>query len=142
MTKNQLAPEYTLYYILIGVVLVVAYQLTPVARKRPYKFLEGIPVIWFVLFSFARGLILAITYPLWILLFVMILIYDHMIEKPFWHQLVRKEAKPGKYDELVKTILECDRIMVDGSEKYENIFDHPPTYYSDDGLLIYVFHYY
>jgi hypothetical protein len=131
-----------LYYILIGAVLVLVYQLTSAARKRPYKFLEGIPVIWFVLFSIARGLLLAITYPLWILLFVMILIYDHMIEKPFWHQLVRKVAKPGKYDELVNTILSCDGIMVDCSEKYEIEVDHPPTIFSDDGLLIYVLYYY
>ena len=127
-----------LYYILIGVVLVVVYQLTTSARKRPYKFLEGIPVIWFILFSIARGLLLAITYPFWILLILAAYIYK-LIDERFYKL---KKSKPGKYDELVKTIVNCDGIMVDGSEKYENIFDHPPTYFSHDGLLIYVFHYY
>ena len=28
--------------------MVLVYQLTPAARKRPYKFLEGIPAIWFL----------------------------------------------------------------------------------------------
>ena len=131
-----------LYYIIIGVILVIVYQLTPLAWKRPYKFLEGIPVIWFVLFSIARGLLLIITYPFWILLFVMILIYDHMIEKPFWHQLVRKETKLGKYDEMIKGYLSIDSIMVDRSDLYDPKVDHPPTIFSDDGLLIYVLYYY
>jgi len=127
-----------LYYILIGVVLVVAYQLTPVARKRPYKFLEGTHAIWFILFSIVRGLLLVITYPFWIL-FISAVYISKLIDK-MSNKL--KKLKPGKYDELVKTILECDGIMVDGSEKYETKVDHPPTIFSDDGLLIYVFHYY
>jgi len=127
-----------LYYILIGVVLVLVYQLTPAARKRPYKFLEGIPVIWFVLFSIARGLLLAITYPLWILLISAVYI-SKFINK-MSNKL--KSLMPGKYDELVKTILECDGIMVDGSERYESMVDHPPIYSSDDGLLVFVLHYY
>ena len=127
-----------LYYIIIGVILVIAYQLTPAARKRPYKFLEGIPAIWFILFSIAKGLLLAITYPLWILLIAVAYIYKWIDERFY----MLKKSKSGKYDKLVKTILECDGIMVDGSEKYENMFDHPPIYFSDDGLLIYVFHYY
>ena len=127
-----------LYYIIGGVILVVVYQLTPVARKRPYKFFEGISVIWFVLFSVARGLMLAITYPLWILLIAVAYIYKWIDERSY----TQKKSKPGKYDELIKTILNCDGIMVDGSEKYENMVDHPPIYFSDDGLLIYVFHYY
>ena len=127
-----------LYYILIGVVLVLVYQLSPAARKRPYKFLEGIPVIWFILFSIVRGLLLAITYPLWILFISSVYIAKLINEISY----KLKKSKPGKYDELVKTILDCDGIIVDGSEKYENIFDHPPTIFSDDGLLIYVFYYY
>ena len=127
-----------LYYILIGVVLVVAYQLTPAARKRPYNFLEGIPVIWFVLFSIARGLLLTITYPLWILLITALYIskwIDIMLYK-------LKKLIPGKYDALIKNILECDRIMVDGSERYESMVDHPRTISSDDGLLKYTLYYY
>ena len=118
--------------------MVLVYQLTPAARKRPYKFLEGIPVIWFVLFSIARGILLAITYPLWILLIAVAYIYKWIDER--FYKL--KKSKPGKYDELVKTILECDGIMVDGSEKYESMVDHPPIYSSDDGLLVFVLHYY
>ena len=127
-----------LYYILIGVVLVVAYQLLPASRKRPYKFLEGIPVIWFILFSIGRGLLLAITYPFWVLLISAVYI-SKLIYK-MSNKL--KKLIPGKYDELVKTILECDGIMVDGSEKYESMVDHPPIYSLDDGLLVYVIHYY
>lgn len=127
-----------LYYILIGVVLVLVYQLTPAARKRPYKFLEGIPVIWFILFSIGRGLLLAITYPFWVLLISAVYI-SKLIYK-MSNKL--KKLIPGKYDELVKTILECDGIMVDGSERYESMVDHPPIYSSDDGLLVFVLHYY
>ena len=126
------------YYIIIGVILVVVYQLTPSARKRPYKFLEGIPVIWFILFSIARGLMLVITYPLLILILAAVII-SKWVDKL---SCKVKKLLPGKYDELVKTILECDRIMVDGSEKYENMVDHPPIYSSDDGLLVFVLHYY
>ena len=127
-----------LYYILIGVVLVLVYQLTPAARKRPYNFLEGIPVIWFVLFSIARGLLLAITYPFWILLISAVYI------SKFINKMSNKLKKliPGKYDALINTILECDGIMVDGSERYESMVDHPPIYSSDDGLLVFVLHYY
>ena len=102
------------YYLIIGVILVIVYQLTPAARKRPYKFLNEKPVIWFVLFSIARGLLLTITYPLWILL-----IAAAYISK--WVDKLSNKLKsliPGKYDELINTILECDGIMVDGSEKY------------------------
>ncbi len=127
-----------LYYIIIGIILVVVYQLTPEARKRPYKFLEGIPVIWFVLFSIARGLLLAITYPFWILLISAVHISKWIDENSY----NLKISKPGKYDELIKTIINCDGIMVDDSEKYDTKVDHPPIYFSDDGLLIYVFHYY
>ena len=127
-----------IYYILIGVILVLVYQLTPVARKRPYKFLEGIPAIWFILFSIGRGLLLAITYPFWI--FLISAVYISKLIDKMSHKL--KSLKPGKYDELVKTILECDGIMVDGSEKYESMVDHPPIYSSDDGLLVFVLHYY
>ena len=52
------------------------------------------------------------------------------------------KLRAGKYDELIKTILECDGIMVDGSERYESMVDHPCTISLDDGLLVYVFHYY
>ena len=116
----------------------VAYQLLPASRKRPYKFLEGIPVIWFILFSIGRGLLLAITYPFWVLLISAVYI-SKLIYK-MSNKL--KKLIPGKYDELVKTILECDGIMVDGSEKYESMVDHPPIYSLDDGLLVYVIHYY
>jgi hypothetical protein len=119
-------------------VLVVAYQLTPASRNPPYKFLEDIPVIWFILFSIARGLLLATTYPLWILLIAAAYIYKWIDER--FYKL--KKSRQGKYDELIKTVLNCDGIMVDGSEKYDTRVDHPHTISSDDGLLKYTLYFY
>ena len=127
-----------LYYLLIGLILAVVYQLTPLARKRPYNFLKGIPTIWFVLFSISRGPVIAFTYPLLILLFSAAYIYKWIEEGFPW----QTRYIPGKYYDLIEGYLSIDSIMVDGSDKFYFRPDYPPTISSDDGLLKYTLHYY
>ena len=138
-----------LYYLIIGLVLVVAYQLTPLARKRPYRILRDahmiykspFPLIWFILFSIGRGLLIVFTYPLLILLFTAAYIYK-WIDKGL--RLMDK-SKPGKYDDIIKGYLSLqslDDIWIDESEEGITSLDHPHTISSDNGLIQYTLHYY
>lgn len=127
-----------LYYLIIGLILTLVYQITPAARKHPFKFLEGIPTIWFVLFSIGRGLLLVLTYPILILLFTAAYIHKWITEG--YPGFPDKESR--EIDELVRGYMSIDCIMVDESDKAYFRPDHPPTISSDDGLLKYTFHYY
>lgn len=125
------------YYLLIGFVLTVSFQMTPSARKRPYKFLEGIPIILFILFCIGRGLLLVLIYP--VLIILLSGAYIHI-----WFEKSH-EVKMGAYSmeiqDLVRRYANCRSIMIDEDE-YLKRLDHPPTISLDDGLLKYTLHYY
>ena len=101
-----------LYYLLIGFVLTASFQLTPSARKRPYKFLEGIPNRLFILFCIGRGLLLVFIYPVMIILFSAAYIHN-------WSEKSH-EVKMGAYSmeiqDLVRRYANCRSILIEEDE--------------------------
>ncbi len=108
------------YYLILGLLSTLVYQLTPSAWKRPYKFLENIPAFWFVLFSIIRGLMIILVYPLFIAVMVIGTIHRYRKGEVLGHWLIDdKNPKYRKshdrlYDEILKYMLSQD-----SSDMYE-----------------------